>query len=249
MTAMLGVGLPQAGADEDALVPVPEQIVDGQGAADLGVGADLDVLELEVAVLEVVQHAVGQAVVGDAVPHDAAGLVPRLKDGDVVAPPGQQHRDGQAGRARPDDGRPHPVFGRGARHHLVGVGGGDVVFDHREVDRVVAGHPVADAVALALLFVVADQAAHDAEGVVLKQHLAGLLHLIVEEHLDHVRDGGVDGAALAAHRLFAVQAAPRLVDNMDRHKRQNPPLALRPSQVMGAGLKMHISLWKPYWSL
>src|SRR5699024_10789554 len=209
-----GVGVPQARADEDALVAVPEQVVDGQGAADLGVGAHLDPLQLQVAVLEVVQHAVGQAVVGDAVPHDAAGLVPGLEDGDVVAPAGQQHRDGQARRARPDDGRPHPVFGGGARHHLVGVGGGDVVFDHRKVDRVVAGHPVADAVALALLFVVADQAAHGGQGVIFKQHPAGLVHLAGFQQADGLGDIGVDGAALLAHGLFAAKAAVGFVQNV-----------------------------------
>ena len=81
-----GVGLPEARADKDALVAVPEEVVDGDGLADGGIGADVDALQLEVAVLEVVQHAVGQAVVGDAVPHDAADLVAGIEDGDIVTP-------------------------------------------------------------------------------------------------------------------------------------------------------------------
>ena len=51
-----GVGLPQTGTDEHALVAVAEQVVDGDGLADGGVGPDMDALELKVAVLEIVQH-------------------------------------------------------------------------------------------------------------------------------------------------------------------------------------------------
>ena len=157
---MHGVGLPQTSADKDALVAVPEEVVDGDGLADGSIGADVDALQLEVAVLEVVQHAVGQAVVGDAVPHDAADLVAGVEDGDIVTPACQQDGDGQARRAGADDSGLHAVPGGGAGSHLVGVGGGDVVLDDGEGDGVVAGHPVADAVALALVLVVAHEAAH-----------------------------------------------------------------------------------------
>lgn len=34
-----------------------------------------------------------------------------------------------------------------------------------------------------------------------------------------------------------------------RIRDRGPPVVFRSDQVMGAGLKMHISLWKPYWSL
>ena len=39
-----GVGLPQTGTDEHALVAVAEQVIDGDGLADGGVGAHLDAL-------------------------------------------------------------------------------------------------------------------------------------------------------------------------------------------------------------
>ena len=94
-----GVGLPEARADEDALVAVPEEVVDGQRPANGGVGPHPDALQLQVPVLEVVQHAVGQPVVGDAVPHHAADFILGLEDGDVVTPAGQQHRNGQTRRA------------------------------------------------------------------------------------------------------------------------------------------------------
>ena len=212
-----GVGLPEARADKDALVAVPEEVVDGDGLADGGIGADVDALQLEVAVLEVVQHAVGQAVVGDAVPHDAADLVAGVEDGDIVTPACQQDGDGQARRPRADDSGLHAVPGGGAGSHLVGVGGGDVVLDDGEVDGVVAGHPVADAVALALVLVVADQRADRGQGVVLKQHPACGIQLVCLEQTDDLGDVGVDGAALLAHRLFAAEAAVGFVQNVKCH--------------------------------
>ena len=169
------------------------------------------------AVLEVIQHTVGQTVVGDAVAHHPADLVPGLKDGDVIAPAGQQHRNGQARRPRPDDGRPHPVFGRRARHHFVGVGGGDIIFDHREVHRVMAGHPVADAVALALLFVVADQTAHGGKGLFSNSIRPALS---ISPAFSRRTTSGMlvrDGAALLTHGLFAAKAAVGLVQNMKCH--------------------------------
>ena len=41
---MQRVGPPDAGADEDGLVAVAEQILNFQGLAHVGVGADLDAL-------------------------------------------------------------------------------------------------------------------------------------------------------------------------------------------------------------
>ena len=214
---MHGVGLPQTGADEHALVAIAEQIVDGDGLADGGVGAHLDALQLQMAVLEIVQHTVRQAVVGDTVAHYAADLIPGVKDGHVVAPACQQHRDGQACRAGAHHSGLHAVFRGGACGHLVGVGGGDIVLDDGKVHGVVAGHPVADAVALALLFVVAHQTAHGGQGVVFKQHPARSVHLVCLEQTDDLRDIGVDGAALLTHRLFAAEAAVGFVQNMKCH--------------------------------
>ena len=80
-----------------------------------------------------------------------------------------------------------------------------------------AGHPVADAVALALLFVVAHQTAHGGQGIVFKQHPACIVHLVCLEQTDDLRDIGVDGAALLTHRLFAAEAAVGFVQNMKCH--------------------------------
>ena len=212
-----GVGLPQTGADEHALIAVAEQIVDGDGLADGGVGAHLDALQFQMTILEIVQHTVRQAVVGDAVTHHAADLIPGVKDGHIVAPACQQHRDGQACRAGAHHSGLHAVFRGRACGHLVGVGGGDIVLDDGKVHRVVAGHPVADAVTLALLFAVAHQTAYSGQGVVFKQHPARSVHLVCLEQTDDLRDIGVDGAALLTHRLFAAEAAVGFVQNMKCH--------------------------------
>ena len=215
---MHGVCLPQTGTDEHALVAVAEQIIDGDGLADGGVGPHLDALQLQMAVLEIVQHAVRQAVVGDAVAHDAADLIAGIKDGHIVAPACQQHRNGQARRARANDCRLHAVFGGRAGGHFVGVGRGNVVFNNGEVDRVVAGHPVAHTVAFALVLVVAHQRTDGGQRVIFKQHPAGLVHLVCLEQTDDLRDIGVDGAALLAQRLFAAQAAVGFVQNVKCHE-------------------------------
>ncbi len=54
------VGTPYAGADEDRLVAIAEQILDLKGLAHIGVGADLDVLQAQMAVFKVVQHRLGR---------------------------------------------------------------------------------------------------------------------------------------------------------------------------------------------
>ena len=215
---MHGVGLPQTGTDEHALVAVAEQIIDGDGLADGGVGPHLDALQLQMAVLEIVQHAVRQAIVGDAVAHDAANFIAGIKDGHIVAPACQQHRNGQARRAGANDCRLHAVFGGRAGGHFVGVGRGNVVFNNGEVHRVVAWHPVAHAVALALVLVVAHQRTNGGQRVILKQHSASFVHLVCLEQPNDLRDVGVDGAALLAQRLFAAQAAVGFVQNVKCHE-------------------------------
>ena len=212
-----GVGLPQTGTDEHALIAIAEQIVNGNSLADGSVGAHLDALQFQMTVLEIVQHTVRQAVVGDAVAHHAADLIPGVKDSHVIAPACQQHGDGQARRAGAHHSGLHAVFRGRACGHLVGVGGRDIVLDDGKVHRVVAGHPVADAVALALLFVVAHQTAHGGQGIVFKQHPACIVHLVCLEQTDDLRDIGVDGAALLTHRLFAAEAAVGFVQNMKCH--------------------------------
>ena len=167
------------------------------------------------AVGDVIQHRVGQTEVGDAVAHHAADLVLGIEDGDPVAVAGQDDGNGEARGACSDDGHPAAVEGRGALHHLVGIGGGDIVFDDGEVHRHILDAP--DAVPLALFLVVADQRADGGEGVVLKEHPAGLVELAVLQEPDDLRDIGVDGAALPAAGLLAAETAVGLFHYMQRH--------------------------------
>ena len=85
---------------------------------------------------------------------------------------------------------------RGTLGHLAGVGGRDVVFDDREVHR--RTFDAAHAMALALVFVVADQRADRRQGVVLKQHTARFVELIGLQKADDLGNIGVDRAALLA---------------------------------------------------
>lgn len=75
-----------------------------------------------------------------------------------------------------------------------------------------------DAVAFALLLVVADEGADDAHRVVDEEHLACFIDLSVEEEPDHLGDIRLSRAAFeAAERLLALEAAACLIDDMDGH--------------------------------
>ena len=207
-----GLRTPETGADEDALVAVAEQVIQADRAADGGVGAKLDALELQVAVGDVVKHGVGKAKVRDAVAHDAADLVLAVKDRDIVTVAVQDDGDGDARGAGADDGDLAPVGGGGAGLHLVCIGGGDVVFDDGEMHRHILD--TADAVPLALLFVIADDGADGGERIVLKEHPARVVQLAVLQKPDDLRDVGMDRAALAASRLLAAQTAVGFLHDM-----------------------------------
>ena len=207
-------GPPYAGADKDGLVAVPLQVVHRQRPADHRVGPDLDA-QLHQLGLVPVQHALGQTEFRDAVPQHTADLVPAFKQGHVVALLGQQHRDGDARRAGADDGHPLALGGLPLQLQPVQMGVGDVVFNAGNVHRRALAAQYT--VSLALLFVVAYQRANHTQRVVFKQHLARLFGAVFQKHPDHVRDRGIDGAALAALGNLAVQTAPGFVHHMDGH--------------------------------
>ena len=209
-----GLGLPHAGADKDGLVAVALQVVHRKGAANGRVGADLDA-QLDELLLVAVQNTLGQAELWDAVAQHAADLLAAFKNGHVIAAAGQQHTDGDACRAAADDGHALAFFRLHLRLQMVEIRIGDVVFDAGKMHggTLAAQH----AVTLALFFVVAYQRADDAQRVILVQHFTGFFFVAGAEQLDRFRDIGADGAAFAAHRLFAVQAAAGFVYNMDRH--------------------------------
>ena len=208
------LGLPYAGADEDRLVAVALQVVHRQGAANGRVGADFNA-QLDQLLLVAVQNALGQAELRDAVAQHAADLLAAFKNGHIVTAAGQQYADGDARRAAADDGHALALFRLHLRLQMVQIGVRDIVFDAGKMHR--RAFAAQHAVTFTLLLVVAHQRADDAQRVVLVQHFAGFFLVAGAEQLDRFRDIGADGAAFAAHRLFAVQAAAGFVYNMDRH--------------------------------
>src|SRR5699024_8571243 len=195
------LGPPDAGADEDGLVAVPLQIVDGQGLADGCVGPDLDAQLFQLGLVPV-QDLLGQPEFGDAVAQHAADLLPAFKKGDAVALLRQPHRDGEARRPRADDGHPLPLGRLRLELHPIQVGVRNVIFDAGDVYR--RALDALDAMPLALLFVVADQRTDHRQGVVAEKHLPRFLQPVLPEQADHVRDGRLDGTACAAAGIFAL---------------------------------------------
>ena len=74
-----------------------------------------------------------------------------------------------------------------------------------------------DAVALALVLVIADQRADRGQRIVLKQQATGLVQLVCLQQFDNLRDGRGDGAALLALGYLAAKAAVRFFHNVQRH--------------------------------
>ena len=209
------VGPPYAGADEDCLVAVAEQILDLERLAHIGVGAHLDALQAQMTVLKIVQHRLWQAEFRDAVAQHAADFIMAFKNRDIVAIAGQNDGNRQTRRAGADNRGLFAVGRSRALHHLAGVGGGNVVLNNREMHR--RALDAADAVTLALVLVVADQRTDRGQGVILKQHTARLVQLVVFQQTDNLGDVGVNRAALLAAGHLAAKAVVRFVHYVQRH--------------------------------
>ena len=212
---MKGAGLPQSGADEHALVSVPEKIVNGDRSSDGGVRTELNALQLQMAIGKIVQNRIRQTKIGYAVTHDTADFILAVKYRDAVTIAGENYSDGEAGRTRSDDGNLPPVEWLRAFDHLVGIGGGDIVFNHRKMNRDIFNS--ADAVTFTLLFVVAYERADRGEWVVFKEHPTGIVQLSGFQQTDHFRDVGMNRAALLAAGLFTAKAAVGFLHYMQCH--------------------------------
>jgi len=103
------LGTPYAGADKDALISVPEQVLDLQGSADGGVGADLDAHGAQL-FLVALQDGLGQTEFRYAVLQYAANLVPGVKNGYTVPLLCQKDGDCDTRRPRPDNSHLFPVL-------------------------------------------------------------------------------------------------------------------------------------------
>ena len=210
-----GAGLPKAGTDEHALVSVPEEVVNGDRSSDGGVWPELNTLQLQMTVGEIVQNRVRQTEIRDTVAHDTADFILAVKYRDAVTIAGENYSDGEAGRTRSDDGNLPPVEWLRTFYHLVGIGGGDIVFNHRKMNRDIFNS--ADAVTFTLLFVVAYERADRSKRVVFKEHPTGIVQLSGFQQTDHFRDVGMNRAALLAAGLFTAKAAVGFLHYMQCH--------------------------------
>ena len=195
-----------AGADEHGLEAHLEQLVDGQHPADDHVGHHMDALGLQLG--DLVGHdGLGQTELGDTVHQHAAGSMQGLENGHVIALLGQVAGAGQTGRAGTDHG------------HLLAVGlrlGGHLV----DVLPIPVGHEplqtadghrlalhAADALALALALLGAHTAGQGRQGIGGGDDLVGSLEVALGYLMNKLGDAHIDGAALDALGVFAVQAA------------------------------------------
>lgn len=97
-------GQPGTGTDEHSLKAVLfHQFVDGNGAADNGVGLHLHAHGLQT-VHFLLDDGLGQTELGDTVHQHAAGQMQRFKHGHVITQLCQVTGAGQAGRAGTDNG-------------------------------------------------------------------------------------------------------------------------------------------------
>ena len=99
---------------------------------------------------------------------------------------------------------------------MVKIGIRDIILDTGKMNR--RALTSQNAMPLALLVMVADQRADDAQRIVLVKHRTSILFVPGTEQLDDLRDVGVDGTALPAHGLLTMQAAAGFVYHMDGHR-------------------------------
>ena len=138
----------------------------------------------------------------------------RLEHRDLIALLGQIAGAGQARGAGTDDS------------HLVAVGGGlggrlgavGVVPVGHKALQTADTHGIAllaaDAVHFALALLRAHTAAHGGQGAGLVDHLIGTLVVLLHDLLDELGDAHIDGTAVHAGMVLAVQAAGGLVQRL-----------------------------------
>ncbi len=188
-----GAGV-QAGGQEDGLVAVGQQAVDGEVDAAALVEAQVDAQGadlVDLALQDVLRHA----MVGDADAQHAAGHRQRLEDRGGVAVLGQVAGAAQAGRAAADDG---DLLVEGDGQLLGQVGGGAVVAG--EALEAGDGDGLVDRAARAgrLAGVRADAAADRREGVGLGGDAVGVFKAALGDEGDVALGRGLDRAVALA---------------------------------------------------
>ena len=209
------LGQTRAGAEEHGLKAfLGEQLVDGDRAADDGVGHDLNAHALRAPSTSLRHDRLGQTELRDTVHQHAAGLVEQLVHGDFIAHAGEVARAGQTGRAGADDGDAVAV-GNGLLDLRVGVGVGGVPVGDEALETADADAlalDAADALALALMLLRADAAADGGQAVGGGDDLVSLFKFALGDLGDELWNADVHRAAADAGMLTAVEAALGLVD-------------------------------------
>ena len=195
------------GADEHGLeAHLLEQLVDRKDLADDHVGHDMHAHGLELLDL-VGNDGLRKTEFGDTIDQHAACGVQGLKNGDLIALLGQLARTGQAGGAGADDGDLDAVA-LGLLGHLVDILAipvGDKALQPADGDRL-ALH-AAHALALTLGLLRADTAGQGGQSIRGGDDLVSAEKIALGDLCDELRNADVDGAALDALRILAVQAA------------------------------------------
>ena len=204
---MQELGQAGARADEHGLEAVVKELVHGDGLADDGVVDDLDAHLGEV--LDLGGHDLfRETELGNAVDENAAALMEGLEDGHVIAHLAEVARAGQARGAGADDGDLMAVLDRDGGFGLILAGHvpvGDKALETADADAFALD--AADALRLALLFLGADTAADGGQRVRGGHDLVGGLKIALADLLEEARDLDGHGAAFAAGRILAVEAA------------------------------------------
>ena len=211
-TDVQGVRSPDTGSDENRLITISEQIVNLQCLTDVDIRTNLDILHAKMTILEIVQNGLRQTKLRNTVAQDTTDLIMGIEDRNVITIAGKNDCDGQSGRTGTDDGNAHAVLRSGTFCHLRSVSGRNIVLNDGKVNG--RAFDTADAMSLALILMIADQAADSRERVVFKKHPAGFVQLSLLEQTDNLRNIGVDRTPLLTAGLLALEALICLVHYM-----------------------------------
>ena len=197
-----------AGADEDRLVALLEELVHGQGFADDHVGLDFHPQLPES--LHLPGHdGLGQTEFRNAVDQHAAGGMQGFEHRDPEPLLGQIPGAGEPGGAGADDGHAVAVGGRSLGLFL-GVGVMPVrheALQPADAHGIHFGPGMQGALAFALGFLGTDPAADGGQGGAAGDDPVGLLIVAFFDLGDEIGNLNIHGAAGDAGTVFAVQAA------------------------------------------
>ena len=205
---------PGTGPDKNRSVAVAEKVFHEEVTAQNHMRANL-YAHLQQLITEAVQQAVRQTVVGNAVTKHTSNHITLFKDRDAVTGLCKDDRNGHARRAAADDGNGFFLFSRRGSVHAVEISVGDEFFDLVKLNRV--AFFALDAVAHALVPMIADDGADNRHGIVVEKHLTRFHQLVFLEKLNYRGDRRMDGAALLAQRFFTQKTAVCLCFDMKSH--------------------------------